>query len=79
MAEKDVLRDKGWVYYEALGQSGWMGAVEIMETEGEDHGFHLYDLGCDTDKAKDLITRLTAFFLEDYLMMYVDCSKKKIS
>ncbi|XP_022766479.1 probable carboxylesterase 2 [Durio zibethinus] len=55
VAEKDVLRDRGWLYYEALGRSGWTGVVEIMETEGEDHGFHLSDLEC--EKAKDLINR----------------------
>ncbi|XWS25645.1 hypothetical protein CRYUN_Cryun27aG0085600 [Craigia yunnanensis] len=63
VAENDVLRDRGWLYYEALGRSGWMGVVEIMETEGEDHGFHLYDLEC--EKAKDLITRLAAFYNRD--------------
>ncbi|XVE94864.1 hypothetical protein REPUB_Repub02eG0046400 [Reevesia pubescens] len=63
VAEKDVLRDRGWLYYEALGRSGWMGVVEITETEGEDHGFHLYDLEC--EKAKDLITRLAAFYNRD--------------
>ncbi|XVF64010.1 hypothetical protein PTKIN_Ptkin09bG0132900 [Pterospermum kingtungense] len=63
VAEEDVLRDRGWLYYEALGRSGWMGVVEIMETEGEDHGFHLSDLG--SEKAKDLITRLAAFYDRD--------------
>ncbi|MBA0738246.1 hypothetical protein Gogos_011638 [Gossypium gossypioides] len=63
VAEKDVLRDRGWRYYEALGRSGWMGVVEIMETDGEGHGFHLNDLDC--EKAKDLITRLAAFYNRD--------------
>jgi acetyl esterase/lipase len=63
VAEKDVLRDRGWLYYEALGRSGWMGVVEIEETEGEDHAFHLNDLKC--EKARDLIKDLAAFFNTD--------------
>ncbi|XVE70034.1 hypothetical protein DITRI_Ditri10aG0039200 [Diplodiscus trichospermus] len=63
VAEKDVMRDRGWLYFEALGRSGWMGVVEVMETEGEDHGFHLQELEC--EKAKDLITRLAAFYNRD--------------
>ncbi|KAK2996153.1 hypothetical protein RJ639_029540 [Escallonia herrerae] len=55
VAEKDLLRDRGRMYYEALGRSGWMGVAEIHETEGADHGFHLYNL--DSEKAKDLIRR----------------------
>ncbi|EEF52437.1 Gibberellin receptor GID1, putative [Ricinus communis] len=63
VAEKDVLKERGWLYYQALSRSGWMGVVEIDETEGEGHGFHLYDLEC--DKAKDLIKGLAAFFNRD--------------
>ncbi|PPE01794.1 hypothetical protein GOBAR_DD01174 [Gossypium barbadense] len=63
VAEKDVLRDRGWRYYEALGRNGWMGVVEIMVTDGEGHGFHLNDLDC--EKAKGLITRLAAFYNRD--------------
>ncbi|KAK2992283.1 hypothetical protein RJ640_020276 [Escallonia rubra] len=60
VAGKDLLRDRGWMYYEALSRSGWMGVVEIHETEGEDHGFHFRNL--DYEKAKDLIRRQAAFF-----------------
>lgn len=63
VAEKDILRDRGWLFYEALSRSGWMGVVEIEETEGEDHGFHLYDLTC--EKARDLIKHLADFFNRD--------------
>ncbi|KAE8716326.1 26S proteasome non-ATPase regulatory subunit 14-like protein [Hibiscus syriacus] len=63
VAEKDVLRDRGRLYYVALGRSGWMGVVKIMETEGEGHGFHLIDL--ESHKAKDLINRLAAFYNRD--------------
>ncbi|RDX76068.1 putative carboxylesterase 2, partial [Mucuna pruriens] len=44
VAEKDVLSDRGWLYYNALSRSGWMGVVEIEETQEEDHAFHLYNL-----------------------------------
>ncbi|KAL6960294.1 hypothetical protein U1Q18_005666 [Sarracenia purpurea var. burkii] len=60
VAEKDVFRDRGWVYFRALGRSGWTGVVEIHETEGEDHGFHFFDF--ESKKARDLIGRLAAFF-----------------
>ncbi|KAG6674741.1 hypothetical protein I3842_15G060100 [Carya illinoinensis] len=60
VAEKDMLRDRGWLYYEALGRSGWKGSLEIKETEGEDHAFYLNDL--ESEKAKDLIKHLAAFY-----------------
>lgn len=63
VAEKDVLRERGWVYYNALSRSGWLGVVEIEETLGEGHAFHLYDLGC--DKAKGLIQCMADFFNRD--------------
>ncbi|XP_059635174.1 probable carboxylesterase 2 [Cornus florida] len=63
VAEKDLLRDRGWVYYEVLGRSGWMGVVEIQETKGEDHAFHLHNLEC--EKTAELIRRLAAFFNRD--------------
>ncbi|KAF8023127.1 hypothetical protein BT93_F0584 [Corymbia citriodora subsp. variegata] len=63
LAEKDLLRDRGRLYHEVLGRSGWTGAAEIMETEREGHAFHLYDLG--GQKAKDLIRRLAAFLDRD--------------
>ncbi|XP_027332743.1 probable carboxylesterase 2 [Abrus precatorius] len=63
VAEKDVLRDRGWLYYNALSRSGWMGVAEIEETEGVDHGFHLSGLG--TQKTIDLIKSLALFFNRD--------------
>ncbi|KAK3423191.1 hypothetical protein EUGRSUZ_F00244 [Eucalyptus grandis] len=63
VAEKDLLRDRGRLYREVLGGSGWAGVAEMMETEGEGHAFHLYDLG--GEKAKDLIRRLATFFNGD--------------
>ncbi|KAF3639219.1 hypothetical protein FXO37_24047 [Capsicum annuum] len=60
VAEKDILKDRGWAYYQALGLSGWMGVVEIQETQGEDHVFPLNDLHC--QKAQDFIKDLAHFF-----------------
>ncbi|KAL0558010.1 hypothetical protein IC582_006573 [Cucumis melo] len=63
VAEKDVLRDRARLYFEALGGSGWFGVAEIVETEDEDHLFHLNDL--EGQKAKDLIRDLGDFFNRD--------------
>ncbi|KAH7867103.1 hypothetical protein Vadar_028867 [Vaccinium darrowii] len=59
IAEKDWLRERGWGYYEALGKSGWVGDREIMESEGEGHGFHLFDPDC--EKARVLVERVASF------------------
>ncbi|GAB4852109.1 hypothetical protein Ancab_016299 [Ancistrocladus abbreviatus] len=63
VAEKDVLRDRGWLYYEVLSKNGWMGVVEFEETKGEDHVFHLRDP--DSEKAKELVRSLAAFLNRD--------------
>ncbi|MCD9640989.1 hypothetical protein HAX54_026785 [Datura stramonium] len=59
-AEKDFLRDRSLTYYDALKKSGWKGEVEIMETQGEDHVFHLLQPTC--EKAGILMKRLVDFF-----------------
>ncbi|XP_061367139.1 probable carboxylesterase 12 [Gastrolobium bilobum] len=43
VAGKDFLRDRGRSYYEVLKKSGWNGVVDMVESEGEDHVFHLFD------------------------------------
>ncbi|WJX50462.1 hypothetical protein P8452_36760 [Trifolium repens] len=35
VAEKDLLKDRGWYYKELLEKSGWGGVVEVIETEDE--------------------------------------------
>ncbi|KAF6145734.1 hypothetical protein GIB67_016183 [Kingdonia uniflora] len=60
VAEKDVLKDRGWFYYETLKNSGWSGEVEIEEMEGEDHVFHLFNPTC--EKAGNMIKRFVSFF-----------------
>ncbi|KAI3834919.1 hypothetical protein MKW98_016032 [Papaver atlanticum] len=49
VAGEDLLRDRGWLYYETLRKSKWNGVVEIMESQGEDHVFNL--LKPDSEKA----------------------------
>ncbi|KAJ9169886.1 hypothetical protein P3X46_018033 [Hevea brasiliensis] len=52
-------KDRGVSYYEAVKNSGWGGVVEIVETEGEDHGFHLFNPYC--DRAKRLTEQIVSF------------------
>ncbi|KAJ4979030.1 hypothetical protein NE237_009810 [Protea cynaroides] len=59
VAAEDVLRDRGWLYYEALSRSGWMGTVEIRETEEEGHCFYLQKP--ESMKASELVTCLALF------------------
>ena len=63
VAEKDFLKDRGWIYYEALKKSGWGGAVEIEETEGEEHVFHLFNPSC--EKAVSLVKKAAAFMNQE--------------
>ncbi|KAL3597256.1 hypothetical protein D5086_008893 [Populus alba] len=59
VAGKDRLRDRGVRYYEALKRSGWGGMVEIVETEGEDHVFHLMNPNC--AKARVMMEKVVSF------------------
>ncbi|XP_043714489.1 probable carboxylesterase 2 [Telopea speciosissima] len=59
VAEKDILRDRGWLYYEVLARCGWMGVVEIIETEEENHVFFVHKP--ESEKARDLVTHLALF------------------
>lgn len=59
VAEKDSLRDRGRAYYEGLRKSEWSGEVEIMESEGEGHCFHLFTPK--TEKAAAITDRLVAW------------------
>ncbi|KAK4768887.1 hypothetical protein SAY86_027037 [Trapa natans] len=63
VAEKDRLRDRGWRYGELLRKSGWGGEVEVMESKGEGHVFHLFDPAC--DNAMDMKKRVVAFLKEE--------------
>lgn len=59
VAERDVLKDRGRAYCKALKGNGWRGVVELLETEGEDHVFHLLKPG--SDKALEMMARLAGF------------------
>ncbi|KAF7126928.1 hypothetical protein RHSIM_Rhsim11G0167200 [Rhododendron simsii] len=60
VAEKDMLRDRGWYYKEELEKSGWWGGVvEVMEARGEGHVFHLFNPTC--GNATAMLKRVAAF------------------
>ncbi|KAI3889778.1 hypothetical protein MKX03_033816 [Papaver bracteatum] len=59
VAEKDVLKDMGWVYFETLKNCGWSGVVEIMESQVENHVFHLTNPTC--ENAVNLMKRFVSF------------------
>ncbi|KAK7362661.1 hypothetical protein VNO77_04780 [Canavalia gladiata] len=59
ISEKDFLRERGRNFYEALKKSGWKGVVDIVEFEGEDHVFHLFDPT--KEKAKALVKQFVSF------------------
>ncbi|KAK3039415.1 hypothetical protein RJ639_027664 [Escallonia herrerae] len=59
VAEKDILRDRGRLYHEKLVKSGWQGKAEMMEIQGEDHVFHIFEP--DSEKARDMVKRLATF------------------
>lgn len=59
LAEKDHLLEVGKTYVEDLKKSGWGGTLEIVETEGEEHCFHLFNPK--SDKALDLVNKFVSF------------------
>uniref|UniRef100_A0A7N0V080 Alpha/beta hydrolase fold-3 domain-containing protein n=1 Tax=Kalanchoe fedtschenkoi TaxID=63787 RepID=A0A7N0V080_KALFE len=59
VAEKDILCDRGRVYYESVVRSGWRGRAELFVSEGEDHVFHIFNPQC--QKAMELIKSVAEF------------------
>lgn len=59
LSEKDMIRDRGWLYYEALKNSGWKGELDLVDIEEEDHVFHLVKPNC--DRAGVLMKRVVSF------------------
>ncbi|XP_015874242.3 probable carboxylesterase 12 [Ziziphus jujuba] len=59
VAEKDFLKDRGLYYGELLKKTGWGGDVELMETKGEEHVFHLFNSDC--DEAIAMLNRIVSF------------------
>ncbi len=62
VSEKDKLRDRGILYYNAVRESEWKGEAELVEVEGEGHAFQI--LNCGTENAINLIKRLASFLLK---------------
>lgn len=58
VAEKDLLRDRGFHYTAALEKSGWGGSAELVDVEEEEHVFHLFKPG---ERAAALLKRVAAF------------------
>ncbi|KAK1418223.1 hypothetical protein QVD17_27372 [Tagetes erecta] len=63
VAEKDFLKSRGVEYNETLKRSGWKGTIEFLETEDEDHCFHL--INPSSEKAKDLSQNLLTFIKQN--------------
>lgn len=63
VAEQDLLKHRGWYYHEELKKSGWKGEVEIMESPGEDHGFHLFNPTC--ENAMAMLKKFVSFMNMD--------------
>ncbi|EOA25884.1 hypothetical protein CARUB_v10019264mg [Capsella rubella] len=63
VAEKDTLCRQGWGYAAKLDKSRWNGEVEVMETKGETHVFHLKDPS--SEKAHELVHRFAGFIMGD--------------
>ncbi|WCJ31408.1 alpha/beta-Hydrolases superfamily protein [Euphorbia peplus] len=59
VAERDMLKSRGWDYYEKLKNSGWEGCVEIMEAKEEEHVFHLMKPSC--DNALEMMKKMVHF------------------
>lgn len=60
VAGKDLLRDRGRLYYEKLKESGWAGEPELLVSEEVGHVFHL--LNPDTEEGKAKTNLLADFF-----------------
>ncbi|KMS96234.1 hypothetical protein BVRB_000900 [Beta vulgaris subsp. vulgaris] len=59
VAEKEDHRNTQVRYYEAVKNSGFQGKVELFETKGEGHCFHIFNP--DTENAKLMFQRLASF------------------
>lgn len=62
VAEKDFLIERGRSYSEAVKKSGWSGTVEMVETEGEGHVFHLFDPR--KEKSLALVKQVASFMTQ---------------
>ncbi|XP_027121266.1 2-hydroxyisoflavanone dehydratase-like [Coffea eugenioides] len=60
VAEKDILRNGGILYVDAVKESGWKGEIELLEVEGKDHSFHIFN---PEDKEAKIQMQVLASFL----------------
>ncbi|KAL9243790.1 hypothetical protein vseg_017636 [Gypsophila vaccaria] len=66
----DVLREKGIAYYKALKGSGWEGKLELLETNGGGHVFHLWDPKL--EKSHEFIKVIASFINQGSYVCGVD-------
>lgn len=59
VAGEDPMKERGVYYYETLKKSGWNGEVEMIETKGEGHVFHLFNPTC--HNALTMLHQLASF------------------
>ncbi|KAL7598944.1 hypothetical protein Lser_V15G24688 [Lactuca serriola] len=55
----DLMRERGLYYKDLVEKSGWKGDLEVVEDEGEEHVFFLFDPSC--ANACSLRTRICKF------------------
>ncbi|OIW07918.1 hypothetical protein TanjilG_20019 [Lupinus angustifolius] len=63
VAEKDLLKDRGYYYKESLEKREWNGIVNVIETKGEDHVFHLFKPT--SEEALTLLNDVVTFIKHD--------------
>ncbi|CAA2990127.1 Arylacetamide deacetylase [Olea europaea subsp. europaea] len=59
VAEKDLLKDRGYYYKEALMNCGWGGDVDVVEVKGEGHVFSVFSPN--SENAKAMFKRVALF------------------
>ncbi|XP_028797297.1 probable carboxylesterase 2 [Neltuma alba] len=62
-AEEDLLRDRALNYRELLGKNGFSGDVEVFETKGENHAFHIFKPTC--ENAMALLSIIASFIKQE--------------
>lgn len=59
VAEQDILRDRGVLFYHSLEKSEWKGKAKLIDVRGEGHIFHIFKPDC--ENATNLIKGLADF------------------
>ncbi|XP_016171323.1 probable carboxylesterase 2 [Arachis ipaensis] len=63
VAEKDLLRDRGFFYKEVLEKNGWGGVAQVVEAKDEGHVFHMFKPTC--ENAMLLLNQVVSFINQD--------------